>query len=64
MKVNNKLSFQNELIYLAPLGLSCSMQDLWLWHVGSSSLTRNQTWGPCIGSARILATRPSGKFQH
>ena len=22
-----------------------------LWHVGSSSLTRNQTWAPCIGSA-------------
>ena len=21
-----------------------------LWHVGSSSLTRNQTWVPCIGS--------------
>ena len=23
----------------------------WLNHVGSSSLTRDQTWGPCIGSA-------------
>ena len=22
-----------------------------LWHVGSSSLTRDQTWAPCIGSA-------------
>ena len=29
---------------------SCSMWDLQLRHVGSSSLTRDQTWAPCIGS--------------
>ena len=33
---------------LAELGLSCSTQDLSLWHVGSSSLTRDGTRG--IGS--------------
>ena len=27
----------------------CSMQDLQLQHVGSDSLTRDQTWLPCIG---------------
>ena len=27
-------------IYLAVPGLSCGMQDLYVWHVGSSSLTR------------------------
>ena len=32
-------------IYLAELDLSCSMQDLPLWHVGSSSLTRGGTRG-------------------
>ena len=37
------LSFFKKLIfiYLAALGLSCSMWDLYLWHVGSSSLTRD-----------------------
>ena len=36
---------------------SCGMWDLQLqhvgsqlWHVGSSSLTRDETWAPCIGS--------------
>ena len=39
------------LVYLAALSLSCSMRDLQLqWHVGSSSLTRDWTWAPCIGS--------------
>ena len=53
-------------MYLASLGLSCSTKDLQssLMHVGplmvacilfvcnagSSSLTRVQTWTPCIGS--------------
>ena len=37
-------------IYLAAPGLSCSMQDLQLQHVGSSSLTSNHTWALCIGS--------------
>ena len=40
-------------IYLAAPGLSCSLQGLWslLWHLGSSSLTRDQTQVPCTGSA-------------
>ena len=45
-------------IYLAALGLSCSMQDLQLQHsntqlqhVGSSSLMRDQTQAPCTGRA-------------
>ena len=44
-------------IYLAVPGLSCSMQNLQLqhvnselWHVGSSSRTRDPTQAPCIGS--------------
>ena len=39
-------------IYLVFLGLSSSPQDLQpsLWHVGSSSLTRDGTLAPCIGS--------------
>ena len=38
------------LNYLAALGLSCGTQDLWLWHVGSSSLNRDQMWVPSLGS--------------
>ena len=37
-------------IYLAALGLRCGMQDLQLWQVGSSSLTRDRTQAPCLGS--------------
>ena len=47
-------------IYLAMSGLSCSTQDPWLQCVGSSSLTRDWTWGPCIRSL-VLATGPPGK---
>ena len=36
------------------------MQDLSLWRVESSSLTRDQTWDLCIGSV-VLATGPPGK---
>ena len=45
-----------EYIYLnwLPPGLICGMQDLQLWHVGSSSLTRDRTWAPCIGSIEFL----------
>ena len=46
-------SIQNWLlknIYLAALGLYCSMLDLYLWHVESSFLTRDQIQAPCIGS--------------
>ena len=44
---------------LAAPGLSCGMQESFSWgmqdlscsmHVGSSSLTRDQTQAPCIGS--------------
>ena len=41
------------LIYLAGPGLSSRMWDIIFFklrHVGSSSLTRDQTWGPCVGS--------------
>ena len=34
----------------------CSRRDLLLWHVGSSSLTRDQTPAPC--SHGVSATRP------
>ena len=33
--------------------LSCGMQDLYVWHVGSSYLTREWTQAPCIGSASL-----------
>ena len=52
------LFFSLIFIYLAVPGHSCSMQDLYLrhansllWHVGSSSLTRDQTQAPSIGSS-------------
>ena len=31
--------------------LRYSMQNLFLWHVGSSSPSRDQTWAPCTGNA-------------
>ena len=42
-------------IYFAVLDLGCDTvfvwhENFWLQHVGSSSLTRDQTWVPCIGS--------------
>ena len=37
-------------ICLAVLGSNCGIQGLSLQRVGSSSLTRDQTQGPCIGS--------------
>ena len=38
--------------YLAVLGLTCDTWDIksLLQHMGSSSLTRDQTQAPCIGS--------------
>ena len=47
-------------IYLATLGLNCSMKNLLLWHVGSNSLTRDQAWAPCLRST-VLTTGPPGK---
>ena len=49
-------------IYPAVLGLSCCMQDLQLQHVGSSSLTRDQTWVPCIGSMQSLPLDHKGSL--
>ena len=40
-----------KFIYLAALGLNCDVQDLSLWHVGSSPLTRDRTQAPCIGNS-------------
>ena len=40
--------------------LNEARQIVQLWHVGSSSLTGEQTQAPCIGS-RVLATGPPGK---
>ena len=33
--------------------LHCNMWILYLWHVGSSSLTRDGTQAPCIGSTEF-----------
>ena len=30
-------------------GLCCGMPDLYLWHEGSRSLTRDGTWVPALG---------------
>ena len=39
------------IFYLWHLGyFSCGLWDLYLWHVGSGSLTRDRTQAPCIGS--------------
>ena len=45
-------------IYLAAQGLCYGTQDLQLWYVGSSSLTKDQTWH---WEAGVLATGPAGK---
>ena len=46
------LSLFKVFIYLGVLGLSCHMRDLQLQHVEfiNSSLTRDGTCAPCIGS--------------
>ena len=36
---------------------------LYLQHVGSSSLTRNQTWAPCIQNMGVLTSGPPGKAE-
>ena len=43
-------------VLVAALGifsLHCGMQNLSLWHVGSSSPTRDQTQAPCIGARSL-----------
>ena len=51
------LLFEYSFAHLAVLGLGCSMGDISLQRVesiavamGSNSLTRDRTWGPCTGS--------------
>ena len=41
------------LIYLAVPGLTCGTLALWLQPLGSSSLTRDQTWAPTLGMWRL-----------
>jgi len=36
--------------------IKSTMQNLWLQHVVSSSLPIDQTWVPCAGNIRVLAT--------
>ena len=35
-----------------PFNVCRSLQFLQLWHVGSSSLTGDQTWAACIGNVQ------------
>ena len=49
------------LIYLVATSLSCSTWKLLLWHVGSSSLTRDQSQASLHWKHRVLATGPPGK---
>ena len=58
-------------VYLATPCLSCSIPDLQLgyaksqlWHVRSSSLTRDQTLAPQHWEHRVLAIAPPGKSPH
>ena len=53
--------FIHVFIYLAALSLSCSMWDLLLWHVGSSSLRMNRIWALLLREHRVLASAPLGK---
>ena len=52
-----------KLIYLAVWGLSFGTQGLRssLWHVGSSSLTRDRTQVPLLWDCGVLAAGPPGK---
>ena len=54
-------------LYLAAWTLSCGSQDLQLWHadsplklVGSSSLVRDQTRGPLLGSSESCSLGNQG----
>ena len=50
MKLSSKGGFVKIFIYLVAPGLCCSIRDLQLKHVGSSSLTRDTTWASCTRS--------------
>ena len=47
---SNYWSFFFFIINLAAPSLSCILRDLSLWHVGSSSPARDQTWAPALGA--------------
>lgn len=49
--LTSEFEFLKIFIYLGAPGLSCCMQDLYLWYVGSSSPTKDRIWAPCIGSS-------------
>ena len=48
--------FSKLCVYL----LGCARS--WLWHVGSSSLTRDQTLGPLHSKRGVLAPGPPGEW--
>ena len=47
---------------LSTVGLSCDF-DLCLWHVESSTPTRDWTQAPCKGECGVSVTGPPGKFR-
>ena len=49
------------LIDSTPIYDSVFLFSVWLWYVGSSSLTRYQPQTPCIWEPGVLATGPRGK---
>ena len=54
-------------IYLAVLGLKLRYVGSLnpdLWHMGSSSLIRGQTWALCVGSAESLPLDHQGSPDH
>ena len=50
-------------VFIYLFDFSCGTWDLYLWHVGSSSLTRGQTQGLLHWAHRVLATGLPGKSQ-
>ena len=48
---------------MAACSLSCGVQDFWLQHMGSNSLTRDPTQAPLHWENSILATGAPGKYQ-
>ena len=59
---SNVPSWQLSLSFESIFFFKCGYTRSQLWHVGSSSLTKDGTQAPCIGGA-ILTTRPPGKSQ-
>ena len=73
MLLVQKAHFLKKFIYLAALGLSCSMQDFFLLivvtsellvvNMGSSSLTRDSTWDPCLARVEFYPLDHQGSLQ-